>query len=185
MSTSIDSYREAQRERFVAFRYALSEESDRGCALFAAAYLDRALSDLLYVCLVPDKKIDDELFKGQAPLSTFSARIKMAYYIGKISVGERRDFETIRGIRNDFAHHAEYIDFEFQSIQARCGNLTNHWHEQGARPRAKFTATVSALLAMLHTETIKTLPFKKKSGTPISEDTKIKIRADAKQVGRP
>jgi hypothetical protein len=71
-----------QQRETEAFRKPLSAESDRGCALFAAAYLDSSLSDLLYVSLVAKKKIESDLFDGTNPLMTFSSRIKMAYYLG-------------------------------------------------------------------------------------------------------
>jgi len=103
---------------------------------------------------VSSKKIEEELFKSNAPLSSFSSRIKMAYYLGKLSASARRDLETIRSVRNDFAHHPEHLDFEVQSIKDRCANLVHVWHEPDVRPRAKFTAAVSALLAMVHGETL-------------------------------
>ena len=43
-----------------AFRIALTRETDRGCALFATSYLDKALSDLLYCALTSDKKIEND-----------------------------------------------------------------------------------------------------------------------------
>lgn len=131
---------------FAQFRIALTKESDRGCVLFAAAYLDKALSQLLKAHLVQSPKVDDELFNGQNALSSFSSRIKMAYYLGKIAVAERKDLDTIRNIRNDFAHNAEPLDFTNQSIAMRCGNLTNSWREPDATPRQKFTAAVSGLM---------------------------------------
>lgn len=182
MDSESQKYLEKQGEQFQEFRMALSTESDRGCALFAAAYLDVSLGDLLRCCLVFKKKMDDELFKGQSPLSTFSARIKMAYYIGLLSQSERADLEIIRGIRNEFAHHPEYLDFEVQSIRDRCGNLTNHWHQDDERARAKFTGTVSALLAVIHVQCNKVQPFVEREETPISEETKEKIRLDAMKL---
>ncbi|GAD88421.1 hypothetical protein VHA01S_005_00230 [Vibrio halioticoli NBRC 102217] len=76
-------------EKRKALRSELAKESDRGCALYATSYIDSALSDLLYCALATDKKIEKELFDGTAPLSTFSARINMAYYLGKISKAEK------------------------------------------------------------------------------------------------
>src|SRR4051794_30171075 len=100
-----------QQKEIEAFRKALTAESDRGCALFAAAYLDHSLSDVLYVSLVANKKIETDLFEGTAPLASFSSRIKMAYYLGLISQPCRRDLDIIRGIRNDFAHKLDADSF--------------------------------------------------------------------------
>lgn len=149
MTIAIDEFKKKQISEFIAFRKALTKESDRGCALFAAAYLDKALSDLLYLSLVADKRIEKDLFEGTAPLSTFSARIKLAFYLGKISKECRADLDTIRGIRNEFAHHAELISFDDQSIADRCRNLRFSYHERAGRPRAHFTAAVSRILGLL------------------------------------
>lgn len=182
MDANFESFLQTQNEEFKKFRKALSTESDRGCALFAAAYLDVSLGQLLRCCMVQNKKVDEELFKGQAPLSTFSARIKMAYYMGLLSQSERADLEIMRSVRNEFAHHPEYLDFEVQSIRDRCGNLTHHWHEDTERARAKFTGSVSALLALIHVQCKKVMPFVERAERPISEEMKVKIRVDAKRM---
>lgn len=180
MTEPLDDFLAKQRAAFASFRHALAEESDRGCALYAAAYLDRALSDLLFVSLVAHKKIEEDLFKSSAPLSTFSARIKMAYYLGKLPPSGRRDLETIRSIRNDFAHHPEYIDFTAQSIRARCDNLTLIWREPDAGPRAKFTAAVSALLALIHVETLRANAPAECAEMELDETFKQKVQTMAK-----
>jgi DNA-binding MltR family transcriptional regulator len=181
MTKPVDDFLAKQKAAFTAFRKALTAESDRGCALFAAAYLDRALSDLLFVSLVGNKNIEDDLFRGNAPLSSFSARIKMAFYLGKLSPSARRDLETIRSIRNDFAHHPEYIDFTVQSVKDRCDNLVHIWHEADARPRAKFTAAVSAALAMIHAETLRAEAPTECADVKFDEGFKVKVRTMAKE----
>lgn len=135
---------------FIAFRRAIAHESDRGCALFAAAYLDKALSDILSLSLVSDKKVQEHLFQGNAPLASFSSRIKLAFYMGLISKGCQSDLDAIRAIRNHFAHHAEVATFEDQSICDKCKNLHYSYHERHAEPRAHFCASVSRILALLH-----------------------------------
>ncbi len=85
MNDKIVEHLATQKKKVDSFRKSLTSESDRGCALFAAAYLDVSLSDLLYVSLVGNKNIEKDLFEGTAPLSTFSSRIKLAYYLGLIS----------------------------------------------------------------------------------------------------
>lgn len=160
-----------QAVEFFAFRKALSKESDRGCALFAAAYLDKALSDLLYLSLVADKQIEKDLFEGNAPLSSFSARIKLAFYLGKISKECRKDLDTIRGIRNEFAHHAQIISFDDQSIADRCRNLQFSYHDRAHRPRGNFTAAASRILAILQTTGLNSMaPAVKPDDRPTEAD---------------
>lgn len=140
--------------KFTSFRTGLITESDRGCALYAAAYIETALGEMLAACMVQNPNIKADLFKSNGPLSTFSSRIKMAYYLGKISPSERKDLDNIRDIRNDFAHDAGKLTFDNQSIHDRCKNFTHNWREDEAGARTRFTATVSALLLHIGTTTL-------------------------------
>ena len=73
MTMTRDEYIESLKAEVCAFRQALTKESDRGCALFAIAYLEKALSDLLYVSVVygDSKKMEKDLFDFNSPLATF------------------------------------------------------------------------------------------------------------------
>jgi hypothetical protein len=182
MPKELKQYLAEQYKKVLSFRKALTSESDRGCALFAAAYLDKSLSDLLYVSLVENKRIETDLFDGTAPLSTFSSRIKFAYYLGKISLACRRDLDIIRNIRNDFAHHADMISFEDQSIRDRCKNLSFSYHESHAEPRSHFTAAVLGILARLHAETLNsTAPIEQPDDSPKDTD-KVAHRNENKRL---
>lgn len=179
MTTEIDAQFEKMHQAFTLFRRALASESDRGCALFAAAYLDDALANLLRALLVQGRALDEELFRSTSPLGTFSSRIKFAYYMGKISPQERRDLETIRSIRNTFAHTSEAVDFETQSIRDRCANLSLTFHTEDARARAKFTSSVTALLARVHMRTARATAATEHADTPIPERLKEEVRQQA------
>jgi DNA-binding MltR family transcriptional regulator len=182
MTIAVDQFIKRQCAEFVAFRQALTKESDRGCALFAAAFLDKALSDLLYLSLVSEKRIEKDLFEGTAPLSSFSARIKLAFYLGKISKECRADLDTIRGIRNEFAHHAEVISFDRQSIADRCRNLQFSYHERESRPRDHFTAAASRILAMLQTTGLSSVAPTLKLDDRPTEAEKEAARKQAEQA---
>jgi hypothetical protein len=162
MDNKIAEHIAHQTRKVDAFRKALTSESDRGCALFAAAYLDVSLSDLLYVSLVENKRIENDLFKGTAPLATFSARIKLAYYLGLISMACRRDLDVIRSIRNDFAHDPEIVSFQTQSICDRSRGLAFSYQTQDSDPRSHFTAAVLGVLAQIHMATLTTTPHTEK-----------------------
>lgn len=177
MTTTFVQFMQTMQQETLVFRKALTVESDRGCALFAAAYLDKALSDLLYLSLVENKKIESELFEGTAPLATFSSRIKLAYYLGKISAGSRSDLDTIRNIRNAFAHKIDLISFDTQSIADRCRNLGFSYHDSNAKPREHFTAAVTGLLGMLLGAGLKSEAPKEKSNDWPSETAREEHRA--------
>lgn len=102
----------------------LANQSDRAVAIVCASILDTQLSDMLKNFMIDDKNIKKDLLEGNSPLSTFSAKIKTAYYLGLISEDEYKNLDTLRKIRNDFAHQLINISFDNnQSIKARCNNL--------------------------------------------------------------
>ncbi len=158
------------------FRKALTDESDRGCVLFAAAYLDAKLSDLLYVSLVTDRDIEEELFKGNSPLSTFSSRIKMAFYLGLISKACRKNLDTIRSIRNHCAHKLDVNPLSDQSIRDQCKSLSFSYHEKQEDPRSHFTAAVMLVLARIQVATLVLTPHVEKPDDTPSEDCKASQR---------
>ena len=166
------------------FRTALTKETDRGCALFASSYLDKALSDLLLCALAYDKKIKNDLFNGNAPLASFSARIKLAYYLGKISNVERRDLDLIRKIRNDLAHNADPIDFKEPKIKSQCGELSFSYHDKDHRPRGHFTAACLGLLANIHNETLLCQAPPIKADNAPSEEKKTEIREKIQKIAK-
>jgi DNA-binding MltR family transcriptional regulator len=169
--TQSEDFISKRHQEFIAFREALTKESDRGCALFAAAYLDTALSDLLYCSFVESKKIEVELFEGTAPLSSFSSRIKLAFYLGRISAECRADLDTIRKIRNDFAHNIALISFNSQSIADRCRNLGFSFHLREANPRGHFTSAASGILAIIQTAALQSIaPVQKADDRPSEAD---------------
>ena len=96
----------------------LCNESDRGVALIGAAYLDTALKCLLEASLAGGKTVANKLFEGpNAPLGTFSSRIAMAYGLGHIGPNYFQTLESIREIRNAFAHLRRSLTFEDLEIR--------------------------------------------------------------------
>lgn len=136
--------------KFIASLY---QETDRGCSLMAAAFLDDALLELLKKNLIRDKRVSDKLFESNQPFGNFSSKIDVAYALGLIGKAVHQDLHLVRKIRNDFAHVADPIGFEHAPIKSRCSELTLHTLESNAKPRKIFTRTVSSILAVLHVET--------------------------------
>jgi DNA-binding MltR family transcriptional regulator len=130
----------------------LRKETDRGCAMIVAAHLDDKLGELLKACLIKDKEYEEEIsrfFKDPEPLGTFSARIKLAHYLNIISPQVRKDLDTIRKIRNDFAHKLEFEDFNSQSIKDRCMNLQHDLLEDNRDPRERFINAANVLIVFI------------------------------------
>ena len=77
-----------QFDEVLAFSNTLDPETDRGCALMAAAYLDDQLKILIERTLVQNAKLQEAIFEPNGSLGTFAARIDFAYLLG--CIGPRR-----------------------------------------------------------------------------------------------
>lgn len=170
-------------DEVVEFRSSLNEETDRGCALMAAAYLDDQLERLLRQTFVDDRTAVDELFRPLGPLGSFSGRIELCYALGLLPNETRRDLNLIRKIRNDFGHVAKTLTFDEPGIGARCRELHHSYHEAEAPARSKFTSAVMAICglvhALIHTAQQRDVP----SEVTMSEERKREVREFAEKVG--
>lgn len=101
----------------------LTKDSDRAVVLILTAWLDDAITQMIKTTLVNDKKVVEDMFRHDAALGTFSSKIGMAYLTRRISRAVYDELQTIRGIRNDFAHSRDDLRFTEESIRDRCKNL--------------------------------------------------------------
>lgn len=95
---------EKRFQEFKEFAEEFRRESDRAAVILGAAKLDSLLYLLLTKTLLPNVGEQDELFEGEAPLSSFNAKINLAYRLGLIDTQLSRALHLIRKIRNSFAH---------------------------------------------------------------------------------
>jgi DNA-binding MltR family transcriptional regulator len=100
----------------------MRKESERGCALVGAAFIDDALGELLAAHFVDDK-ITRRLLTYPGPCSTLSARCDLAYCLGMFGRDIYMDVRGIIKIRNQFAHHRFGPGFEDEAIATSCRNL--------------------------------------------------------------
>lgn len=134
----------------VEFRSTLTDETDRGCALMAAAYLDDRLAELLKAYFVDDLRVAKKLLEPTQPLGAFSVRIDVVYLLGLLSREHRKALHLIRKIRNDFGHVAKPISFRDQVIADRCKNLEHLSFVKRSSHRAMFNGAVMAVLAAIN-----------------------------------
>lgn len=136
----------AKSEDWQGFYDELKEETDRGCAFVGAAMLDEHLRQLLGAFFVDDsEEVGHLLDNADAPLGSFSSRIRTAYCLGLISEEVKNDLNIIREIRNSFAHRLHGLDFDSESIRAYCGNLKSCvelMDDMQMSPRGNFEFTV-------------------------------------------
>lgn len=105
------------------FRQEYESSDDRSCALLCAAYLDNCLEILVLDTLAHREKAKKELFSETMPLGTFSAKTKIAYCLNLIPDLIYKDLNTIRKIRNIFAHQLHGLSFSTEPIHSLCNNL--------------------------------------------------------------
>ena len=79
-------------------------EKGRGAILVGAARIDTALENLLKSVMAPGSRKEDNLFKPERPLGTFSAKIALAARLSLIEKPVEKAIQAIRKTRNDFAH---------------------------------------------------------------------------------
>ena len=151
--TNLDEYK--WQDFFEEFQ----EESPRAAVIISCAFLDSLLRDLICSFMVDDAKRVDELLGSddgsEAPLSSFSARIKTAYCLGLITKKEFDDLNLIRRIRNRFAHRLHGYSFENKEIIEWCNSLQTPIMFKEALPRLlesyrdRYVFTVSMLVNQL------------------------------------
>ena len=88
-----------------------------------------------------------QLFAPNAPLSTFSSRIKLAYGYGLISAEDRSDFDVMRDIRNDAAHTTELFSFYLPKVRESVKRLTAPTRFQKQFPTIKVDDRIQRGLA--------------------------------------
>ncbi len=132
------------------FHELISDPNDRASGITGAAYLESSLEETLTYRLTKIGTMSvDELFRGDAPLGTFSAKIKFAFTIRLFGERTRHDFDCIREIRNAFAHSKLKANFETSEIQTVCHRISfPKWGSgEGAMQKEEIGATRIRFLA--------------------------------------
>ena len=136
-------------ERF--FRQ-FSKETDRGAALSAGAMLEDRLGDILKGFMINSKSTGILLKGTNAPFGSLASRISGCYALGLIDQTEFDEMETIRKIRNKFAH--KWDDISFQSDAVKDLSLNLPWrgpseYEESASNKDRFCTAMSMLMVDL------------------------------------
>ena len=127
------------------------DEDERGLVLSVAAFAEDCLGRLLSAYLREGKAASDLIEGFNAPLGTFSARIKAGYARGLLSKEQHNDLDLARKIRNEFAHNWEGCSFENQNIKDWIASMSNSRidDEVADTPKKKFHTTMSCTLVEL------------------------------------
>lgn len=169
----MDEFLKQNLKKLILLQGTFTLETDRGCALMAAAFLETELENLLKLKLVGTRKQIEELFKYNSPLGNFSSKIKFSYALGLISKSILQDLEIIRTIRNEFGHEYKPLSFSTRAINDRIVNLKSHLNEKNAATaRETFLSTVLAILALIHSETNHATKYKEKEDLQLTDEEK-------------
>jgi hypothetical protein len=119
------------------FMQLLSRQTEAGAALVTAGLVEDWLEKLL---LTAGRRLSNKtakgIFMGLGPLSSFSAKIEIAYMFELIDKGVRDDPRIVKTIRNRFAHTTRFVHFESEHIAKECRKLSN-WKD-GANSQGIF-----------------------------------------------
>lgn len=123
------------------------DESDRAAALLASSVAEGYTENLLrgFTKTAPET---DRLFEGYGPLSSFSARINIAFAFGMIDQHLLNDLNCIRKIRNHFAHDPRDTSFSVSPVREFCTNLSTR--DASPEPRTQYLMAVGLTVGQMH-----------------------------------
>jgi hypothetical protein len=98
--------------------------SDRAAAIVAATFVEQHLTSFLQSKLLKDEPIMKELFRVSGPLGSFGTKIDLCYLHRFYSKAAWKELDTIKEIRNSFAHKMDIDSFDCQRMNALSRNLT-------------------------------------------------------------
>ena len=100
-----------------------SQLADYAVALIGSTLIEGALETAIIARFRPldqDERRALFSFEKNGPLADLAARIKIAYALEIFGPETRDDLESIRRIRNEFAHHLAVLSFATPEIAAQC-----------------------------------------------------------------
>ncbi len=97
--------------------------SDRAGAIVGSTMIETRLEAAIKARVKLTSKIEKEMFGPMGPLGSFSAKIYLGFMLGLYGETACRELNTIRKIRNWFAHHLDDATFASDKISQLCMNL--------------------------------------------------------------
>ena len=101
----------------------IHQQTDRGAALIAAAYLEESLVVAIKSRTNRHEAIENRLYKGAGPLASFSAKIDLGLLLGIYEPKVHQFLRTVKDIRNAFAHNPKPMNFGTKKIAALCAKI--------------------------------------------------------------
>lgn len=112
----------------------LSDESDYTTVIVGTALVETALRLSIRARMNSAlTRVDEQqLFDGDAPLSTFSSKIRVAFAFEVLDAELRDEVNRLRAIRNAFAHSSRVLNFDTTEVANVCRELILPEYDTGA-----------------------------------------------------
>ena len=184
------SRKQLSKDSFGAFIEEITAQSDRACALVAAASLDNILKNILVTEFfhLDESEIEAMFDANNAMLSSFSNKIVLAHALSCITDEDKGDLSIIRRIRNVFAHTAVNIDFDTDVISNECIKLKAFENifdgpRERCSPRQLFMGAALHLYLRLMKKSVHDYELLNQATRDVIK--KLGVDAPAKRRGRP
>lgn len=86
-------------------------ESDRAAAILACSYVEQSLKEFIQLFIIEKPEIAADKLLNHISVSSFRAQIDFARACDWITEDIKKDLNTIRIIRNEFAHNPDLNNF--------------------------------------------------------------------------
>lgn len=124
-------------------------DGPRGSVLLGCALIEDVLRGLILQRTISLKSAEyDQLFRGNGPLASFSAKIKLAYALHFIGPETRADLDKLRELRNAFAHTQLILNFETPEVVSLINgfNWLSTLSQDDLTTREQFVAVIRILM---------------------------------------
>jgi len=102
----------------------LKTDGARGAVALGSALIEDVLQACIMLSMVTLTSSEiDELFSGQSPIASFSARVRVAYALNIFGRKTRSDLNTVREIRNAVVHAKKSFTFDTQAVKDAVNNM--------------------------------------------------------------
>lgn len=132
-----------------------SAMDERSLVLAYGAFAEDALGDLIRTFMLPGEQANRLLSGFNAPIGTFSARIKTAFALGLITEAQHSDLDRLRKVRNIFAHSWKPTSLLDPNIASHVSamNFSTLDEDFPETPIDKVRTSIGALLVELRSAT--------------------------------
>lgn len=120
--------------------------SHRATALVAGAFVEEHLTLLIRDRIQRDSKLELDMFRPGGPLADMGVKVNLGYFLRLYTKAAWKELDTIRRIRNEFAHTIEMGSFDQSPVREWCMNL-NRWRVVKIRAR-RGTSRQDLMLSM-------------------------------------